>query len=174
MRLLTPTIAAGLGAAGGGALALALGQSTLAAGVTAAFCAVLASVSVTDLRERRIPNAWTYPALLGAVAVAATGGLGTLAQSFGGLAVAGVPMALCYVVGRGRLGMGDVKLSALAGAVLGPATAPAFLLLGTAAGAVHAVGVLARGGGRHTRFSYGPALAVGAAIVVFRYGPLVS
>ena len=162
------------GAALGAATAAVAGRSPAAIVITGAFVALLAAVSVIDLRERRIPNVWTYPAVLLALIVSAVAGPGTLLLALGGFAVAGGFFALMFIVGRGRLGMGDVKLGAASGAVLGLAGAPAFLFLGTFAGALAASAMLLRGAGRTATFAYGPSLAVGAAIAILWQGPLVS
>ena len=167
-------LAAVFGLVLGVAVALFAARSLPAVAVTGAFCAVLAGVSVYDLRERRIPNAWTYPALLLAIAAAAASGLPTLLTSLGGFAVAGGFFIAMFIAGRGRLGMGDVKLGALAGAVLGIAGAPLFLALGTGAGAITGAFLLLRGAGRNATFAYGPSLAAGAALAVLLRGPVVS
>jgi leader peptidase (prepilin peptidase)/N-methyltransferase len=165
-------LAAGLGLAVGVGGALIAERSAVAIAVTGGFCAVLAAVSVADLRERRIPNAWTYPALLGALATAAA--TGNLLPALGGFGLAGGFFAVMFVVGRGRLGMGDVKLGALAGVVLGAAAAPMFVFVGTAAGALAAALLLLRGTDRRATFAYGPSLAAGAALVVLLRGPVIS
>ena len=88
--------------------------------------------------------------------------------------LAGGFFAVMFVLGRGRMGMGDVKLGALSGVVLGIAGAPLFVLLGTAAGALAGGFLLLRGAGRRATFAYGPSLAAGAALAVLLRGPLVS
>jgi leader peptidase (prepilin peptidase)/N-methyltransferase len=154
--------------------ALAAGRSPLSAAVTAGAFGALAAISVVDVRERRIPNAWSYPALGGALAAAALGGPGTLALSVVGAAAAGGYMLAFFIIGRGRLGFGDVKLATLGGALVGLAGVPAFLLGGTLLGTAVALLLLATGRGRHSTFPYGPALAMGAATVLLLRGPLAS
>jgi leader peptidase (prepilin peptidase)/N-methyltransferase len=111
--------------------------------------------------------------LLALIASAVTG-IDTFLLALGGIAVAGGFFVLMFILGRGRLGLGDVKLGAVAGAVLGLAGAPTFLFLGTFAGALAASAMLLRGTGRTATFAYGPSLAVGAAIAILWQGPLVS
>ena len=167
-----PSVAAAAGLLVGLAGALIAERTVPAVVVSGGFFAVLAAVSVSDLRERRIPNAWTYPALL--VATGAAAATGNLFAALGGLVVAGGFFAVMFVLGRGRMGMGDVKLGALSGVVLGIAGAPLFVLLGTAAGALAGGFLLLRGAGRRATFAYGPSLAAGAALAVLLRGPVVS
>jgi leader peptidase (prepilin peptidase)/N-methyltransferase len=74
------------------------------------------------------------------------------------------------------MGMGDVKLAAVMGLVLGSAVAPALfvaLLTGTLAGLV----VMARHGvqaGRKTAIPFGPFLALGGVVGVFAGPALVN
>jgi leader peptidase (prepilin peptidase)/N-methyltransferase len=165
------TIAGGV--AGGVAAAL-MERDAFAIAVTAVFCAALAALTVIDLRERRIPNRLTYAGTLVALGAAALAGLDAFTFALlGGLAAFGV-MAAFYVLGRGRLGAGDVKLSMLSGAVLGLGAVPAFLLVGTALGALAGGALLLMGRGRSATFAYGPYLAAGAAVVLLRYGPVAG
>ena len=167
-----PSVAAAAGLLVGLAGALIAERTVPAVVVSGGFFAVLAAVSVSDLRERRIPNAWTYPALL--VATGAAAATGNLFAALGGLVVAGDFFAVMFVLGRGRMGMGDVKLGALSGVVLGIAGAPLFVLLGTAAGALAGGFLLLRGAGRRATFAYGRSLAAGAALAVLLRGSVVS
>src|SRR3954467_10597166 len=76
---------------------------------------VLAAAVATDLRRRKIPNALTVPAL--AAIVAASGcarAWSGVAASLGGAVVCAAPLFLAAL--PGWVGMGDVKLIAVAGA----------------------------------------------------------
>jgi Flp pilus assembly protein protease CpaA len=77
----------------------------------------LAISAITDLRERRILNAVTYPALL--VTAACAIALGAL--------VCATPLALA--MWRGWMGAGDVKLMSVAGLVSGTAAGWSFSLI---------------------------------------------
>jgi leader peptidase (prepilin peptidase)/N-methyltransferase len=131
-------------------------------GALAATFAVLALASVVDLEERRIPNRLTYPAMGTALLVAVL--LGDAGASVMGLAAAGGFMLLAAVVGGDQLGMGDVKLSAFAGTVVGVHGVPLFLLAGTTVGALLAGALLIRQRDRRATLPYGPCLSLGAAI----------
>jgi leader peptidase (prepilin peptidase)/N-methyltransferase len=68
--------------------------------------------------------------------------------------------------------MGDVKLAAALGFVLGKVVLPA-LVLGTAVGAAAGLAVIARQGraGRRATIAYGPYLALGGASAILLFGP---
>ena len=72
---------------------------------------------------------------------------------------------------RGGLGMGDVKLAAMLGFLLGSAAFPA-LVIGIAAGGLWAVGlVVARKATMRSSIAYGPFLALGGAIAILAFNP---
>jgi leader peptidase (prepilin peptidase)/N-methyltransferase len=128
---------------------------------------VLVELSRHDLERRIIPNRIVVPAWL--VVLAAHLALHPhhwvewLVASFGaGLFFLAV--ALAYPAG---LGMGDVKLCLLIGALLGWAVLPA-LFLGTLASGLVAAAILFREGsaGRKRAIPLGPFLAGGAIVVL--------
>jgi leader peptidase (prepilin peptidase)/N-methyltransferase len=74
------------------------------------------------------------------------------------------------------MGMGDVKLAAVIGLVLGRAVAPA-LMIALIAGTVVGIGVMARRGvaeGRKTAIPFGPFLALGAVVGLFAGDAIVN
>lgn len=82
--------------------------------------AALAISVATDLRQRRILNAVTFPALAAAAACALwLGGPALLLRAALGAALCAGPLAAA--MWRGWMGAGDVKLMALAGLVAGAA-----------------------------------------------------
>jgi prepilin peptidase CpaA len=92
-------------------------QAQIALGILAV---ALAISVVTDLRERRILNAVTYPALLGVAAcVLWLGGIVLFVEALLGALVCAAPLLVARW--RGWMGAGDVKLMALAGLVSGAA-----------------------------------------------------
>ena len=105
---------------------------------TAATVIVLCAASITDLRWRRIPNELTFPAIaLGLVMHQATGGwVGVLLSISGALAA---PLVLCMLHGGKGPGMGDIKLAAALGAMLGPLAGTLAVLLSAAGGGVVAL-----------------------------------
>lgn len=100
---------------------------------------------VTDLRERRIPDLVTLPALAAALLVRGwLAGPGSLGAGLAGAAVALAPFLLACAVGG--VGMGDVKLMAVVGAALGFPGAITAVLLVAVTGAVQALVAAARAG----------------------------
>lgn len=81
--------------------------------------AVLFVATLTDLRDRRIPNWLVVPFLIAGlgVSVFANGAAG-LGHSVLGLLVGGVATGVFYLLGG--MGMGDVKLCAAVGVWVGP------------------------------------------------------
>ncbi len=67
---------------------------------------------------------------------------------------------------RGAFGMGDVKLMAAAGAVVGTGHILPFLFAMTLAGGVIALGYLVAHRGARATMPYGPAIAVATAWIV--------
>ena len=137
----------------------------------AGLLALMPALSVIDLRHRIIPNAIVYPALIafplflvvawlaGAPVDLARMGLGFLTYGGGLLVIA--------FIAPGGMGMGDVKLCALIGAVLGSV---GLGLVAVAAGAAIVIGGIAGvvalvvGKGRKAKMPFGPAIAVGAIV----------
>ncbi|HHU08883.1 MAG TPA: prepilin peptidase [Intrasporangiaceae bacterium] len=147
--------------------------------VFGAFAVFLVLISAIDVDVQRLPDRWTYPAML--LAPAATGLLavvdrdlsGWLRSVLAGLVLGGgyfLLFVIGAVVGGGGLGLGDVKLAPSIGAVLGYlswghvvlATFAAILLGGVFAAFL----LITRRGGRHSHFAFGPAMAAGAILVL--------
>ena len=136
--------------------------------VAAFFCLALVAVSATDIEHGIIPNRIVLPAA--AVVLAAQTALRPSPQwAIGALAASGFLFAAA-LLSRG-MGMGDVKLALLLGAMLGKTVSVA-LLLGMFAAFVPAIYLLLRHGAaaRKTKLPFGPFLAIGAVIALF-WGP---
>jgi leader peptidase (prepilin peptidase) / N-methyltransferase len=141
--------------------------------VVPAMLSLLPAIALIDLRHRIIPNALMYPSLIAflvAIVVAWLVGseLDPLDGSIGLLAYGG-GLFLVALVSRG-MGMGDVKLAALLGLVLGSiglrfvaVAASGGVLVGGLAG----VGALIAGRGRKSAIPFGPSMVVGAIVAVF-------
>jgi leader peptidase (prepilin peptidase)/N-methyltransferase len=148
-----------------GACVLAFGLTAHAA-LAAFFCAALVAVSVTDLELRVIPNRIVLPAA--AVVLAAQTALQPSPEW--ALAALGASLflflaALAYPAG---MGMGDVKLALLLGAMLGR-TVPVAMMLAMLAALVPAIFLLARHGSaaRKMGIPFGPFLALGGVVTLF-------
>jgi len=141
--------------------------------LAAAFCVVLVVLSVIDLEHRIVPNRIVVPAaaaVLAAQLVRAPSIEWPLAAL--GAALFLFVAALAYPAG---MGMGDVKLALLLGAMLGREVAAA-LLIGLVAASVPAATLLARQGAaaRKAAIPFAPFLALGATVAVFAGEPLLD
>jgi leader peptidase (prepilin peptidase) / N-methyltransferase len=154
------------------ATALLIAGCVLAFGVTlealvASFCcALLVAVSATDLEHRIIPNRLVVPgAAVVLVAQTALHPSPEWAIAAFGAATFLLLSALAYPAG---MGMGDVKLALLMGAMLGR-TVPVALMLGMFAALVPGLFLLARHGmaARKMKIPFGPFLALGAVVALF-------
>ncbi len=140
------------------------------AGLVAGLLAPMPAIAVIDVRHRIIPNRLTYPALLLAPALVLLawllGDAADPVRGVVGLLLYGGIMFLVALVSRG-MGMGDVKLAALIGLVLG---AFGLRYVGVAAGAAIVLGglgglvALAMGKSRKSAIPFGPYLAAGAVV----------
>jgi leader peptidase (prepilin peptidase) / N-methyltransferase len=160
----------------GGAVALAavtfvhLGSDANAA-LWGAVQVVLVGLAAIDVETRRLPNAITLPVAALGLVLRAADDRSDLAE----VAIAGAAaFAVFYVLAvalRGGLGMGDVKLAAMLGCLLGAKVIPA-LALGIVAGGLWAAALLVtRRAGLRSSLAYGPFLCLGGAIAILFSGP---
>ena len=130
------------------------------------FCAVLVAVSAIDLEHRIVPNRIVVPAAA-LVLVAQTALHPSPEWALGGFGAALFLLvaALAYPAG---MGMGDVKLALLLGAMLGRLVAVA-LMLGMLAALVPSAVLLARHGAKARKLAipFAPFLALGAVVALF-------
>ena len=139
------------------------------------FLAMLAVVTVTDLRERRIPNRVLIAAIAAELPLLALADPGTLPGRLGA-ALAGGGAFLGLALARpGAFGLGDVKLIGTMGLFLGEAVLGAVLVALLAGSAVGAV-LFARHGraaAKHT-IPFGPFLALGALLALLLPSPALQ
>jgi leader peptidase (prepilin peptidase) / N-methyltransferase len=140
----------------------------------AGLLSIMPVVTVIDVRRRIIPNRIVYPALAasaGYLVVARLAGAEVdLVRAGLGLVALGGGFLLVALVAPGGMGMGDVKLAALIGLVLGAlglggvavAAAGGILL-----GGIAALIALLAGASRRQALPFGPFLAAGAVIAAF-------
>jgi leader peptidase (prepilin peptidase)/N-methyltransferase len=124
--------------------------------------AMLAVVTVLDLRSRLIPDLLTLPALAYAVLIAAPlHGHRGLLEAIVGAVVGGGVMLFAVVLTRGAIGGGDVKLMAMLGAAVGWKASLAVLALSQLVGGTVAIVLLAaRRADRRTPFPVGALIAL--------------
>lgn len=146
---------------------------------TAAFCVLgagLIALSWIDLRTKRLPREISYTTcLLGGpllvVAALVRDEPRRIVTMIGGAAIALAFMGILYVVSRGGMGDGDVRLSPLLGGYLGwlgLGYVPVGLFLGFLFGSIVGVGGMILGkAGRKTALPFGPFLALGTVVAVF-------
>lgn len=129
-------------------------------------CAALVVVTATDLERRIVPNTVVLPAALAVLA------LQTISHpspewAIGAVGAAGF-LFTAALAHPGGMGMGDVKLALMIGALLGKAT-PVGLMLGLFLALVPSIFLLARHGmsARRKAIPFAPFLAAGAIIALF-------
>ena len=154
------------------ACVLAFGLTGEAA-VASLFCAALVAISVTDFERKVIPNRIVLPAA--AVVLIAQTALHPSPQW--ALAACGASLflliaAFAYPAG---MGMGDVKLALLLGAMLGW-TVPVAMMIAMLSALVPATVLLVRHGSaaRKMAIPFGPFLALGGLVALFAGEPLVD
>jgi len=127
---------------------------------------LLMSISLVDLRVRRIPNILCAALVLWALVQMFWLGQPKPVAAVVGMLAAGVLFLIVALVGRGAMGAGDIKLVAALGAVLGfPLIFPA-LACGIIAGGLAAlVLIVTRRVGRKGFMAYGPYLALGSWVI---------
>jgi leader peptidase (prepilin peptidase) / N-methyltransferase len=141
------------------------------AAVAVFFVAVLAVVSVVDVKQRIVPNRIVLPAA--AVVLAAR----TIVHPSVVWVVAGAGAAaflLATALARpGGMGMGDVKLALLLGVAVGR-TVPLALIVALVAAVVPSVVLLVRHGraGRTMGIPFAPFLALGGVVALIAGAPL--
>ena len=141
-------------------------------GFTAAYTAVFALITVTDLERRLILNAVTFPAMgLALVGSFFTEGMSWKSALLGGAIGYGVFLILALIgnrlVGPGALGGGDVKLAGFVGMVTGFPLVIEALMLGVLCGGVISLLLLiTRVRSLRDPVPYGPFLIVGAWVTM--------
>jgi len=134
--------------------------------VAAFFCSVLVAISATDLEHRIVPNRIVVPAAA-VVLLAQTAIDPSVEWLLGALGASGFLFAAALAYPKG-MGMGDVKLALLLGAMLGR-TVPVALMAGMVSALVPAAVLVARHGARARSMGipFAPFLALGGIVALF-------
>jgi prepilin signal peptidase PulO-like enzyme (type II secretory pathway) len=141
--------------------------------LAAGFCALLVTLSVIDARHRIVPNRIVLPAAATMLALH-TALDPSLEWLLGAVGSSGFLFLAVLAYPKG-LGMGDVKLALLLGAMLG-ATVSVALILGFVAALVPSVVLLARHGAaaRKMALPLVPFLALGSLVALFFGQPILD
>ncbi|MFZ1996282.1 MAG: prepilin peptidase [Solirubrobacteraceae bacterium] len=140
------------------------------------FVAALVVITRIDLEHRIIPNRILAPLALAAVVLTVVLQPHLLGERLIAGAAAGGFLLVAVLAYPAGMGMGDVKLAAVMGLVLGRAVAPA-LMIALIAGTVVGIGIIARRGvreGRKIAIPFGPFLALGAIVALFAGDAIVD
>jgi leader peptidase (prepilin peptidase) / N-methyltransferase len=134
--------------------------------LAAFFCAVLVAITATDITHRIVPNRIVLPAA--ALVLVAHTALQPSPEWAIGAFGAALFLFIAALAYPGGMGMGDVKLALLLGAMLGRLVAPG-LMLGMFAALVPSFVLLARHGSaaRKMGIPFAPFLALGAVVALF-------
>jgi leader peptidase (prepilin peptidase) / N-methyltransferase len=135
----------------------------------------LAAITLTDLEQRIIPNKILLVAASAAIAIAALGDPASLPERAIAAAAAGGLFLLAALAYPRGMGLGDVKLAAVMGLLLGREVAPA-ILVALLAGSVVGLAMIARNGSevRKQAIPFGPFLALGGVVALLAGGPLID
>jgi len=151
-------------------LAFGLTPKTLAAAIA---CGALVVATATDLERRIVPNRVVLPAAA-AVLVLQTVFYPSPQWALGALGASGF-LFLAALAYPGGMGMGDVKLALVIGALLGRTT-PVAIMLALFLALVPSLVLIARHGRRARRLAipFAPFLAAGAVIALFAGEPILN
>jgi leader peptidase (prepilin peptidase)/N-methyltransferase len=130
------------------------------------FCAALVAISAADLEHRIVPNLIVLPAAV--IVLAARTALHLSPEwAIAAFAASGF-LLLTALLYPGGMGMGDVKLAFLLGAMLGRAVVVA-LAVGMVSALVPSIWLLVRHGSkaRKMKIPFAPFLALGAVVALF-------
>jgi leader peptidase (prepilin peptidase) / N-methyltransferase len=135
-------------------------------------CGTFVVVTATDIERRIVPNRVVLPAAA-AVLVLDTVWHLSPEWALGALGAAGF-LFIAAVAYPGGMGMGDVKLALLIGALLGKTT-PVGIMLGLFLALVPSLFLIARhgAGARRLAIPFAPFLAAGAVIALFAGEPIL-
>ena len=140
--------------------------------IVTAYLSVLIVCAGTDILSFRVPNAVTYPAIAGALAI----GLAMADADFlevlaGGLLAGGVLLLPSLLTGGIGMGMGDVKLALFVGLALGFSNVvPAMLVMALFGGAVAVLLLVTGLRKRGEPIPYAPFISAGGIVALRSQG----
>ena len=139
--------------------------------IVAFYASVLIICTATDLLAYRVPNAVTYPAIIGTFIIGmVVPGTNRLDVVAGGLIFGGLLFVPSILTG-GAMGMGDVKLAFFVGFALGLTfVVPAMLIMAMSGGLAAAILLITRLRGKGDPIPYAPFIAGGAMVAMLMSG----
>jgi len=139
--------------------------------VVAIYVIVLVTCAATDIAWYRVPNVITYPAIiLGLLAGALMPG-GSLKTTLEGAATAGGFMLAAFIISRGAMGLGDVKLALFSGIAVGwPLVGNVLMLMALSGGIAAVVLLVTRVKGRRDPIPYAPFISAATIAVILWQG----
>ena len=139
--------------------------------IVAFYASVLIICTATDLLAYRVPNAVTYPAIIGTFIIGmVVPGTNRLDVVAGGLIFGGLLFVPSFLTG-GAMGMGDVKLAFFVGFALGLTfVVPAMLIMAMSGGLAAAILLITRLRGKGDPIPYAPFIAGGAMVAMLMSG----
>lgn len=135
------------------------------------YVAFFLTVLVIDLEQRRVLNRMLLPAALLALiaGLLPLPGTPTLLSALLGGAIGFGLFLLIFIVGRGRMGAGDVKLAGVIGLIVGYPAVWTALAVGVILGGVAALAlIVTRSGDLRSTMAYAPYLALGAIFALWQ------
>jgi leader peptidase (prepilin peptidase)/N-methyltransferase len=113
--------------------------------IVALYASVLIICTATDVLAYRVPNAVTYPAIVGALAIGVLMPDANRLDVLAGGLVFGVLLFIPSILTGGAMGMGDVKLAFFVGFALGLTfVVPAMLVMAISGGLAAAIMLITR------------------------------
>jgi leader peptidase (prepilin peptidase)/N-methyltransferase len=156
-------------------LVAALAPTAATATLRALLVLIVVPCALIDIERRIIPNRITGPAAVLAILVGLALDASGEPRRLLWAGVAGGFLLIAALISPGGMGMGDVKLLAVLGLLLGPPVVIALLI--ALLGNVAAAAVVARRRGiraaRKTTMPFGPFLAVGGALAAVAGSPIL-
>ncbi|MEK7692912.1 MAG: A24 family peptidase [Chloroflexota bacterium] len=139
--------------------------------IVAFYASVLIICTATDVLAYRVPNAVTYPAIVGTFLIGMfVPGANRLDVIAGGLLFGGLLFVPSILTG-GAMGMGDVKLAFFVGFALGLTfVVPAMLIMAMSGGLAAAILLITRLRGKGDPIPYAPFIAGGALVALLIQG----
>jgi leader peptidase (prepilin peptidase) / N-methyltransferase len=157
------------------ALAIATVGANLRGAAAAVMLVALVPVVIIDLEHKLIPDVIVFPATAAALTLAVLSHPGRWWVPVVSALGASAFLLGLHLAKPGGMGLGDVKLALLLGAVLGAGVIPAFAVA-FLTGAILGVVMMVRGGAaaRKMAIPFGPFLAAGAFFALWWGAPVIS